>query len=119
MAQCEFTKMDGNTCGAPALTGSKLCFFHDPSQAATRREAQSAGGLASSEGSSRWQWEAVEPMALDSPVSLAKLLIEQLNQLRGLEPSPRKATAIFYGASILLRLYSQFNYWAYRLPLPK
>jgi len=32
-------------------------------------------------------------------------LTEQLNELRGLEPSPRKATSLFYGIGVLLRLY--------------
>jgi len=105
MAQCQFEKADGQRCGAPALTGSKLCFFHDPHQAPKRREAQSAGGLASSQGRSPSEWNPVEPLALDTIEGTLQLVTEQLNELRGLEPSPRKGTAIFYGVGLLVRLY--------------
>jgi len=105
MAQCEFEKTNGKSCGAPALTGSRLCFFHDPAEAAKRKEAQSAGGLASSEGRSTWEWEHVEPMALDTLEDVVQLIIEQLNELRGLQPSPRKATSLFYGIGLLVKLY--------------
>ena len=104
MAQCEFKKADGQRCRAPALTGSKRCFFHHPAEAAKRKEAQSAGGLASSEGRSTWEWEHVEPMALKTIEDIIRLVTEQLNELRGLEPSPRKGTAIFYGVGLLVRL---------------
>lgn len=105
MAQCEFEKAEGQRCGAPALTGSKLCFFHNPSEAAKRREAQSAGGLASSEGRSSWEWSPVKPLALDTIEGILQLVTEQLDELRGLEPSPRKATSLFYGVNVLIRLY--------------
>jgi len=105
MAQCEFDKTNGQRCRAPALTGSKRCFFHAPAEAAKRKEAQSAGGLASSEGRSTWEWEPVEPLALATIEDIVKLMTEQLNELRGLEPSPRKATSLFYGIGVLLRLY--------------
>ena len=105
MAQCEFQKTNGKSCGAPALTGSKLCFFHDPSQAEQRKQAQSAGGLASSEGRSGSEWEQVEPLGLETIEGIVQLVTEQLNELRGLEPSPRKGTAIFYGVGLLVRLY--------------
>jgi len=47
----------------------------------------------------------VEPIALDTIEGVVQLVTEQLNELRGLEPSPRKATSLFYGVSVLLRLY--------------
>jgi len=105
MAQCEFEKTNGKSCGAPAITGSKLCFFHDPNQDAKRRQAQSAGGLASSQGRSGSEWQEVEPLPLHYAKDVAVLIAEQLNELRGLEPSPRKARAIFYGANLLLQIY--------------
>jgi len=105
MAECEFENTNGKSCGAPALTGSKFCFFHDPSQAAKRKQAQSAGGLASSEGRSGSEWQEVEPLGLDTIEGIVQLVTEQLNELRGLEPSPRKGTSIFYGVGLLLRLY--------------
>lgn len=105
MAQCQFTKINGKRCRAPAITGSKFCFFHDPSQAARRKEAQTSGGLASSRARSGAEWEPVEPLALATIEDIVKLMTEQLNELRGLEPSPAKGRSIFYGISLLIRLY--------------
>jgi len=105
MAQCEFEKTNGQRCRAPALTGSKLCFFHDPHQAPKRQEAQSAGGLASSQRTSPSEWNPVEPVALDTIEGIVRLVTEQLNELRGLEPSPAKGRSVFYGVSLLVRLY--------------
>lgn len=105
MAECEFMKINGKRCRAPALTGSRLCFFHHPAEAAKRKEAQSAGGLASSEGRSGSEWEPVEPLALATIEDIVKLMTEQLNELRGLEPSPAKGRSVFYGVSLLVRLY--------------
>ena len=114
MAECEFMKISGKRCRAPAITGSKFCFFHDPSRAEQRKQAQSAGGLASSEGRSRWEWEPVEPLNLHRARGLAELVIEQLNEMRGLQPSPRKGTAIFYGVSLLVRIYLEVRLWSLR-----
>lgn len=105
MAQCTFTKMNGQRCRAPAITGSDLCFFHDPTQAAKRKEAQSAGGVASSQGSSSCEWDPVKPVALHTLEDVVRLITEQLNELRGLEPSPAKGRSIFYGVSLLVRLF--------------
>jgi len=105
MAQCRFEKTNGKSCGAPALTGSRLCFFHDSSQAAKRKEAQTSGGLASSRARSGPEWEQVEPLGLETIEGIVQLVTEQLNELRGLEPSPRKGTSIFYGVGLLVRLY--------------
>jgi hypothetical protein len=41
---CSATKPDQSKCQAPALPGSEFCFFHDPSKAEKRREAQAQGG---------------------------------------------------------------------------
>lgn len=114
MAECEFVKANGGSCGAPAMTGSRWCFFHSPDEATKRREAQSRGGLASSQGSSAWEWKPVEPLDLQRARGLVELVIEQLNELRGLQPSPRKGTAIFYGVSLLVRIYLEPKLWYFR-----
>ena len=41
--QCAFIKPDGARCGAEALKGSTLCFYHDPTKADARRQASSRG----------------------------------------------------------------------------
>jgi len=105
MAECEFMKTNGKRCRAPALTGSRVCFFHDASRAEQRKQAQSAGGRASSQGRSGPEWQEVEPLGLETIEGILQLVTEQLNELRGLEPSPRKGTSIFYGVGLLVRLY--------------
>jgi len=47
----------------------------------------------------------VGPLGLETIEGIVQLVTEQLNELRGLEPSPRKGTAIFYGVGLLVRLY--------------
>ena len=41
---CSATKQDQSKCQAAAIPGSEFCFFHDPSKAEKRREAQAQGG---------------------------------------------------------------------------
>jgi hypothetical protein len=41
---CSATKRDESKCNAAAIPGSEFCFFHDPSNAEERREAQARGG---------------------------------------------------------------------------
>ena len=41
---CCATKPDQSNCRAPTLPGSEFCFFHDPSKAGERLEAQAQGG---------------------------------------------------------------------------
>ena len=43
--RCKFVKSDGEQCRAAPLEGSELCFWHDPSVAPERAEAQRLGGL--------------------------------------------------------------------------
>ena len=42
--QCKALKSDDTQCQAAALPGLDFCFFHEPSKAAERREAQVQGG---------------------------------------------------------------------------
>jgi hypothetical protein len=40
-------------CRAPALAGSEFCFFHDPTKAVERRDAQASGGPAEPDENAR------------------------------------------------------------------
>jgi hypothetical protein len=42
--RCAGPKPDGTKCEAAPNAGSEFCYFHDPSMAADRRQAQSLGG---------------------------------------------------------------------------
>jgi hypothetical protein len=41
---CKASKQSGSRCEATRLSDSDFCYFHDPSRAAERREAQALGG---------------------------------------------------------------------------
>jgi len=42
---CKGRKQDGQTCGAPPVHESGLCFWHDPDYTAEAKEAQRIGGM--------------------------------------------------------------------------
>ena len=44
--KCRATTETGKSCDAKPLSGSDLCYFHDPNKAEERKAASSAGGKA-------------------------------------------------------------------------
>ena len=44
MAKCTAKRSDGSECQANAMTGSDLCFWHNPDAAEDRLDASSRGG---------------------------------------------------------------------------
>ena len=87
--QCTQVKRNGQRCGARALIGSSLCYFHDPASARARAAASKRGG--------ERNHVAVLPSATaDFPLNRAKdavaLLALTINQvLRGqIDPKDRK-----------------------------
>jgi hypothetical protein len=101
---CVATKHNGKACNAAALPGSHFCFFHDPTKAAARRKAQSAGGLAN----------RMATLPADAPdvkvedgADVVKLLGATINQVRRGEIDPRVANAVGYLANIVLAATGQ------------
>jgi hypothetical protein len=103
-APCQAMTADGSSCRAAALAGSDFCYFHDPSNAEERREAQAQGG----------RQNRMKTLAPDTPdVKLedtgatVRLLSDTINQVRKGQIDPRVANAVGYLANILVKALEQ------------
>jgi len=104
--RCEKTNAAGQRCRAPAMDGSRFCFFHNPASKDVRLAAQRRGGQANR--------AAVLPrnsedLALTSAKDVAALLATTINQVRKGLISPKIATAIGYLAGSLTRALEASN----------
>lgn len=101
---CSATKPDDSKCQAPALPGSEFCFFHDPSKAEERREAQAQGGRQN-------RMKTLEATAQDVKVEdsgdARALLVQTINQVRKGEIDPRVANSVGFLANILIKALEQ------------
>ena len=97
---CGAIKSDQSKCQAPALPGSEFCFFHDPSKADKRREAQAQGGR-------RNRMKTLEESAPDVKVKdsgdAIALISDTINQVRKGQIDPRVANSVGFLANILLK----------------
>lgn len=101
---CAATKRDGTGCRAAALPGSHCCFFHSPTHAAARRQAQSLGGR----GNRMAALPADAPdVRVEDAADVVKLLSATINQTRRGELDPRVANAVGYLANIVLAATGQ------------
>jgi len=101
---CKARKWDESRCQAAALPGSDFCFFHDPSQAAARREAQALRG----------RQNRMKILDADAPEVKVKhcrdvvaFMSETINQVRKGVIDPRVANAVGYLANILIKAMEQ------------
>ena len=101
---CKARKRDESRCQAAALPGSDFCFFHDPSQAVARREAQALGGRQN-------RMKTLDPDAPDVKLKdgrdVVALLSETINQVRKGVIDPRVANTIGYLANIQIKAMEQ------------
>ena len=101
---CQAIKPDGSRCQAAALPGRDFCFFHDPSQADERREAQSLGGQQN-------RMKTLDASAPDVEIEdcqdVVRLISETINQVRKGQIDPRVANAVGYLANVLIRAVEQ------------
>ena len=101
---CRGTKPDQSNCQALALSGSEFCFFHDPSKAEERREAQARGG----QQNRMKTLEATAPaVKVDHCRDATALLVQTINQVRRGEIDPRVANSVGYLANILIKAMGQ------------
>jgi len=98
--QCTKRKPDGGRCGAAALTGSSLCFFHDPTTARERIAASKRGG-------EKNRAAVLPPDTPDFPLNSADdataLLGRTINQLLRGELDPKIANAVGYLLTIKIK----------------
>src|ERR1035437_4172917 len=101
---CSATKPDESKCNAAAMPGSKFCFFHDPSNAKMRREAQAQGGRQN-------RMKTLESTAPDVKVEdcgdAIALISETINQVRKGQIDPRVANSVGFLANILIKAVEQ------------
>ena len=101
---CKASKKDGTPCSVPALPGSDYCFFHDPSRADERREAQVQGGR---QNRLKTLPEDAPDVKIANCQDVMSLLSETINQARKGRIDPRTANAVGYLANIFLKATEQ------------
>jgi len=98
--QCTQVKPDGDRCQAQELTGSLLCFFHDPAQAAARAAASRRGG----EKNRPAVLAAGTPDApLTTAADLTALLGRTINQVLRGQVDPKVATTVGYLLTVMMK----------------
>ena len=98
--RCTQVKPDGDRCQAQALTGSLLCFFHDPAQAAARAAASRRGG----EKNRPAVLAAGTPDApLTTAADLTALLGRTINQVLRGQVDPKVATTVGYLLTVMMK----------------
>jgi hypothetical protein len=101
---CRAVKSDGSRCQAAVLPGADFCFFHDPTKAEARREAQSLGGR---QNRMKTLDETAPDVKVEDCQDVAKLISETINQVRKGQIDPRVANAVGYLANVLIRAVEQ------------
>lgn len=97
---CRAIKSDQSKCQAPAPPGLEFCFFHDPSKADKRREAQAQGGRQNR--MKTLEESAPDVKVKDSGDAIA-LISDTINQVRKGQIDPRVANSVGFLANILLK----------------
>jgi hypothetical protein len=101
---CSATKSDHSKCRAPALPESDFCFFHDPSKAEKRKEAQAEGGR---QNRMKTLEDSTPDVKVEDSGDAIALISETINQVRKGRIDPRIANSVGYLANILIRAVDQ------------
>src|SRR5580704_4858422 len=98
---CRAVTRGGSKCQVVVLPDSEFCFFHDPSQAAARREAQAEGGRQN-------RLKTLEATAQDVEIvdsaDVIELLIKTINHVRKGQIDPKVANSVGFLANILMKV---------------
>jgi hypothetical protein len=97
---CSATKSDQSKCRAAAIPGSEFCFFHDPSKAEKRREAQSQGGR---QNRVKTLEDSAPDVKVEDSGDAIILLVQTINQVRKGQIDPRVANSVGFLANILIK----------------
>ena len=101
---CSATKRDESKCNAAAIPGSEFCFFHDPSNAKKRREAQAKGGRQNRMKTLEF---TVPDVNVEDCGDAIALISETINQVRKGQIDPRVANSVGFLANILIKAVEQ------------
>lgn len=96
-------KEDGSLCGARALAGSSLCYFHDPARADDRKDAQRAGGRANRPAVTL----AAPRRPLKNAADVAALVAETIHHVRRGELDMKAANSVGFLSGVLLKALEQ------------
>ncbi len=88
------------------MSGSDLCFFHNPAVADERDAAQRAGGIERSKAAATLPQD-VPDVPLETVQDVVALLADTINQVRTGHIDPRIANAVGYLAGIMLKAMEQ------------
>jgi hypothetical protein len=97
---CNATKQDQSKYQAAAMPGSEFCFFHDPSKAEKRREAQAQGGR---QNRMKTLDESAPDVKVKDSGDAIALISDTINQVRKGQIDPRVANSVGFLANILLK----------------
>jgi hypothetical protein len=101
---CSATKQGQSKCQAAATAKSEFCYFHDPSYAEKRRQAQAQGGRQN-------RMKTLEDSAPDVTVKdsgdVITLILETINQVRKGQIDPRVANCVGVLVNILIKAVEQ------------
>ena len=99
--QCIHVLGDGRQCAGFALRNSNLCFSHNPHSRAAKRTATRKGGRFRIIKVS----EILEPVEIESPRDIIKLLAVTIKELRAGKILPQIANTTGFLAAQLLRAF--------------
>jgi hypothetical protein len=98
--QCTQMKPDGDRCREQALTGSSLCFFHDPAQGSARAAASRRGG-------EKTRAAVLSRETPDAPLSTAAevtaFLGRTINQIMRGQLDPKIGTTVGYLLTVMIK----------------
>lgn len=102
--KCKATNRRGEPCGAYAMEGSDYCYWHDPALAEERRKARAKGGHAR-HGRKIGSTGGADPVEIETAADVLPVLSEEINELRKLERSVKRARAIGYLCGQVVRAF--------------
>ena len=97
---CSATKKDQSKCQNAAIPRSGLCFFHDPSKAEKRQEAQAQGGR---QNRLKTLEDSAPDVRVEDSGDAITLLVQTINQVRKGQIDPRVANSVGFLANILIK----------------
>lgn len=102
--RCKATTRDASRCRAAAIPASNFCFFHDPSKAAERREAQALGGR---QNRVKTLDAGTPDVKVENCRDVVALLSVTINEVRKGDIDPKIANAVGYLANVMIRAVEQ------------
>ena len=101
--RCTYVHPNSERCGCRRMIGFELCYFHEPTIAQERREAQSRGGV------NRGVVVITPPPTMESLEDVRQFAVETLHQVRTGEMEPRQAAVISSLMAHILKTLPELN----------